>query len=171
MSRAAGTAGVYFMNEIPATHEHTVIRLDRTLPGPPERAYRAWLDADLVRRWMAPGTQEVTRVEIDERVGGHYRTWKAESGVLVGGFDSELLELVPGRRLVFRWGFIGPERRQGPAFDTLLTVTFGSASPRDTALTLVHEQLDELAAAMPQIADAVQSGWENVLDKLAALLV
>jgi uncharacterized protein YndB with AHSA1/START domain len=28
---------------------------------------RAWLDPGLVRRWMAPGDQEVTRAEIDER--------------------------------------------------------------------------------------------------------
>ncbi len=73
---------------------------------------------------MAPGSQEVTRVEIEERPGGVWRTWKADGGVIVGGFDSELLELVPGRRLVFRWGFIGPQRHQGPSFDTLLTVSF-----------------------------------------------
>jgi uncharacterized protein YndB with AHSA1/START domain len=64
--------------------------------------YRAWLEPDLVQRWMAPGDQEVTRVEIDERPGGHWRTWKADDGVILGGFDSELLELVPGQRLVFR---------------------------------------------------------------------
>jgi uncharacterized protein YndB with AHSA1/START domain len=59
----------------------------------------------------------VTRVEIGERPGGAYRTWNAEDGVIAGGFDSELLELVPDRRLVFRWGFVGPQRRQGPSFD------------------------------------------------------
>ena len=60
-----------------------------------------------------PGRQEVTRVEIDERAGGAWRTWKADDGVIVGGFDSELVELVADRPLVFRWGFIGPQRRQG----------------------------------------------------------
>jgi hypothetical protein len=37
---------------------------------------------------------EVKRVEIDERVGGHYRVWQADSDSDVGGFDCELLELV-----------------------------------------------------------------------------
>ncbi len=37
-------------------------------------------------------------------------------------------------------------------------------------LNLVHEQLDELAAAMPHIANAVESGWEAFLDNLARVL-
>jgi hypothetical protein len=96
----------------------------------------------------------VTRVEIDERPGGYWRTWKADSGTVVGGFDSELLELAPDQRLVFRRGFIGPQRRQGPSFDTPLPVTL-RADPPGTALTLVHGDLAELAAAMPEIAASV----------------
>jgi len=38
--------------------------------------------------------------EIAERPGGAYRIWQADGGVIVGSFDSQLLELVPGRRLV-----------------------------------------------------------------------
>jgi uncharacterized protein YndB with AHSA1/START domain len=93
------------------TEPQTVVRLEYRLPASPHQVYRAWLEPDLVRRWLAPGDQEVTRVEIDERVGGPYRTWKADAAVIVGGFDSELLELVPDHRLVVRWGFIGPQRR------------------------------------------------------------
>ena len=115
---------------------------------------------------MAPGSQEVTRVEIEERPGGVWRTWKADGGVIVGGFDSELLELVPGRRLVFRWGFIGPQRRQGPSLDTLLTVSFEPSPSVGTVLRLVHEHLGALAAAMPQIAENVGPGWDAVLTKL-----
>jgi uncharacterized protein YndB with AHSA1/START domain len=67
--------------------------------------------------------QEVTRVEVDERPGGYWRTWKAGSGTVAGGFDSDLPELAPDQRLVFRWGFIGPQRRPGPSFGTRLAVT------------------------------------------------
>lgn len=49
--------------------------------------------------------------------------------MIVGGFDSELLELVPDRRLVFRCGFVGPQRRQGPSVDTLLTVSYHPERP------------------------------------------
>ena len=151
-------------------HDLAVVHIVRTIAAPPHRVYRAWLEPELVWHWMAPGGQEVTRAEIDERPGGAYRIWKADGGVIVGGFDSELLELVPDQRLVFRWGFIGPQRREGPSFDTLLTVSFGPGPSGDTVLTLVHERLDELAAAMPHIAAQVGPGWDAVLDKLADVL-
>ncbi len=84
--------------------QHIEVRTERTLPAAGHRVYRAWLDPELVRQWLAPGSQEVVRAEIYERPGGAYRTWKADNGVIVGGFDSELLELAPDQRLAFRWG-------------------------------------------------------------------
>jgi uncharacterized protein YndB with AHSA1/START domain len=144
----------------------TAVRLERTIPAPPHRVYRAWLDPDLVRRWMAPGDLRVTRVEIDERVGGHYRVWQADQGTDGGGFECELLELVPDQRIVFRWGFVGPDRRDGPVYDSLLTITLREAPGGGTVLTLVHERLDDLAAALPEVADNVETGWRLVLDKL-----
>jgi hypothetical protein len=38
-----------------------------------------------------------------------------------------------------------------------------------TELTLVHERLDDLRDALPDIAEGVGPGWEMALDKLAAL--
>jgi uncharacterized protein YndB with AHSA1/START domain len=152
------------------TAEHTVVRLERIIPAAPHQVYRAWLNPDLLRRWLAPGGLEVKRAEVDERVGGHYRVWQADSGSDVGGFECELLELVPDQRIVFRWGFAGPARGDGPVFDSLLTITLREAPDSATALTLVHERLDELAAAMPDVARNVGPGWELVLEKLIATI-
>jgi len=152
------------------SREQTVVRLERVIPAPPHSVYRSWLEPDLLRRWLAPGGLEVKRVEIDERVGGRYRVWHADSGSDVGGFDCELLELVPDRRIVFRWGFVGPESGDGPAYDSLLTITLREAPGGATALTLVHERLEELAAAMPGVAESVGPGWELALEKLAAVV-
>ncbi len=147
----------------------SAVKLERIIPAPPHAVYRAWLDPDLLRRWLAPGL-EVKRIEVDERVGGYFRVWHARSGLDAGGFDCEILELVPDRRLVFRWGFVGPERREGPAYDSRLTIALREAPDGKTALTLVHERLDELAAAMPDVADDVEGGWELVLQQLTGLL-
>jgi uncharacterized protein YndB with AHSA1/START domain len=145
------------------------VRLERTIPAPPARVYRAWLEPDLLPRWLAPGGLEVTRAEVDERVGGRFRIWHADGGADVGGFECELLELVPDQRIVYRWGFAGPQRTDEPTYDSLLTVTLGEAPGGGTALTLVHERLDDLAAAMPQVADGVEPGWSSALDKLTLL--
>jgi uncharacterized protein YndB with AHSA1/START domain len=150
------------------THDHAAVRLERTIPATPHQVYRAWLEPELLRRWMAPGGLEVTRAEVDEQPGGHFRIWHADAGAEVGGFECELLELVPDERLVFRWGFAGPDRADGPVYDSLLTVTLREAPGGGTVLTLVHERLDALAAAMPQVAGNVGHGWDSALGKLPA---
>lgn len=147
----------------------TVVRLQRRIRAPRSKVYRAWLDPGLIRRWMAPAGLEVTRAEVVERVGGHYRIWHAGAEGEVGGFECELLELVPIERIVLRWGFVGPDRLAGPSYDSRLTVTLREAPDGATDLTLVHERLDDLRKALPDIADGVGPGWEMALDKLAAL--
>ena len=149
--------------------KHPAVRLERTISAPPHEVYRAWLDPDLLRGWLAPGV-EVKRIEIDERVGGSFRVWHGRADIDVGGLDGEILELVPNRRIVFRLAFVGPERREGPAYDTLLSVTLREAPQGKTALVLVHERLDDLAAEMPDVADNVENGWGLVLDQLGVLL-
>jgi uncharacterized protein YndB with AHSA1/START domain len=149
---------------------HPVVNLERTIPAAPHQVYRAWLEPDLMRRWMAPGELAVTRVEVDERVGGHYRIWHGDGDSNQGGFDCELVELVPDERIVFRWGFVGPARRDGASFDSLLTITLREASAGGTVLILRHERLEELAAAMPEVAENVEAGWRQVLAQLTEAL-
>ena len=84
----------------PRTQERAVVRLNRTIPAAPQSVYRAWLEPDVLRRWLAPAALGVTRVEVDERVGGHFRIWQAGPGGEAGGFECKLVELDPGRRIV-----------------------------------------------------------------------
>jgi uncharacterized protein YndB with AHSA1/START domain len=117
-----------------------------------------------------PGGLETERVEIDERVGGHYRIWQTRAGSNAGGFDCEILELAPAERIVFRWGFVGPARTDGPVYDSLLTIVLYETPTGETHLTLLHERLEALASAMPHVAGQVLSGWESVLTKLARVI-
>jgi uncharacterized protein YndB with AHSA1/START domain len=43
---------------------------ERTYPAPIETVWRAWTDADLLRRWWSPKDTSVTDCEVDPRVGG-----------------------------------------------------------------------------------------------------
>jgi uncharacterized protein YndB with AHSA1/START domain len=148
----------------------TEIRLQRTIPAPPDRVYRAWLEPDLLRRWLAAGDMTVTRVEGDERVGGTYRVWQVDAtGDDAGGFEWELVELVPAERIVFQWRFVGPDRGFDPAHDSRLTVSLREAPGGATELTLVHDRLDAFGAAMPEIIEYVGPGWGMALDNLEAL--
>jgi len=147
------------------------VRLRRTVAAPPRRVYRAWLEPDLLARWMAPGPFAVTRIEVDERVGGRFRVWHGADGTEAGGFEAEIVELVPDRKIAFRWGFVGPNRASGPRFDSRLVVEFADGPGDTTELTLVHDRLDDLDAALPDVAGQVGVGWAMVLDQLGAVLV
>lgn len=146
-----------------------VVKLLRVIPAPPHDVYQAWLEPALLQQWMSPGF-DVKRAEVDARVGGHLRIWHAEDGSDVGGFECEIVELVPDERIVFRWGFVGPDRAAGTVYDSRLTITLEAAGEDATNLTLLHERLDDLAAERPDIARNVGHGWAMVLGKLVRLL-
>jgi uncharacterized protein YndB with AHSA1/START domain len=145
-------------------------RVDRTFAAPPSLLYRAWLEPAFIARWLAPGDMAVSHVDVDERVGGRYRIWQEHRGVPQGGCEGEILELVPNERIVLRWGWSGPDHDAGPVFDSRLTITLRATEDGGTALTLVHERLEAIAAVRPDIARQVVRGWEITLDKLPAAL-
>src|SRR5215207_2814694 len=103
----------------------TAVHVRRTIPAAPEYVYRAWLDPQLMAKWFAPAGFTVRKAEVDERVGGS---------------ESEIVELVPGERIVLDWQFVGPDRTTDPALATRLTVTF-TPTPHGTQLDLTHDRL------------------------------
>ena len=142
-------------------------RVQRTLPFPRERVYRAWLDPDTMVRWFVDPAFSDGRAEVDERVGGHYRIFQVDpSGELTGGSENRIVELVPNERIVLSWRFAGPNRETDLSPESRLTVTFDEPRPGETELTVVHEQLDALAAVMPDVAGHVEAGWNTTLDRL-----
>ena len=86
----------------------------------------------------------------------------------VAGSESEIVELVPGERIVLHWQFVGPDRTTDPAMATRLTVTF-TPTPDGTQLDLTHDRLDGLRDRYPHIAEQVGPGWESALDALVAV--
>ena len=96
-----------------STSEATIIErvvLERIIPAPPHQVFRAWLEPDVLKQWLAPGSLEVIRAEVDGRVGGAFRIWQGNDDGPTGGFECEILELIPDERLVFNWSFVGPDR-------------------------------------------------------------
>ena len=137
------------------------LALQRHYPVAPEKVWRAWTDAEAVKRWWGPGRGEpVSLAELDVRVGGRFR-------IVFGGPDGKMhecagvyQEVVPNRKLVFTWHWPNstPERI------SVVTIEF-RASPTGTDLASKHEQLfDEKAR------DDHKRGWSASLDKLADFL-
>jgi uncharacterized protein YndB with AHSA1/START domain len=149
----------------------TSVELQRTIPASPARVYRAWLDPELLLRWAAPVEYEAVRVEVDERVGGHYRCWHVDAqGWDVGGYDCEILELVPDERIVLRWQFVGPDRSPLADASSRLTIALRPVPPDACELTLVHDRLDGLERRLPGMTDATRRGWSGTMIRLERVL-
>ena len=76
----------------------STVSLHRVLRCPPQRLYKAFLDADAMAKWLPPNGFTGKVHHIDARVGGKYRmSFTNFSNGQSHSFGGEYLELVPGR--------------------------------------------------------------------------
>ena len=88
----------------------STVRLHRVLRAPPERIYRAFLDAAAMAKWLPPNgfTGQVHRM--DAQVGGEWRmSFTNFSGGGSHSFGGKYLELVPGEKLRYSSVFDDPD--------------------------------------------------------------
>ncbi len=79
---------------------HTV-RLHRVLRAPPERVYRAFLDAEALAKWLPPHGYTAKVHHLEAKVGGSYRmSFTQFSSGHSHAFGGQYLELIPGERIV-----------------------------------------------------------------------
>ena len=142
------------------------VRIERILPAPPERVFRAFLDPDLMRQWIAPDDLDIDRITVDARVGGRVEVWHSRQGVSTGKFEGRFVKIDPPRELVYHWAFVGTEPEKGEYFDTLVQIELRPWSDAQTQVTVVHERLAELRRGAPHVYHRLVPGWENCLDKL-----
>ena len=137
------------------------VALDRVIAAPRAKVYRAWLDPEMLARWMGPDDTSVVVATVDERVGGEHFVEMIDADGEHFTFTSVIEELVPDERIVltFKFHHTGPE--------TLLTVTFSDADGGGTRLRLEHERITDEG---PLTGENVNEGWSQTLAKLQALL-
>src|SRR5215471_9874745 len=133
------------------------VRITRLFNASPEQVFEAWVDPDILRRWLA------TKVEVDARVGGHLRleVSKPEGTHVVTGVYREL---VPGQHIMMTWVYAGP-MGSADKMEASLTVDFHKRGPA-TEIELRHDHLTN-----PVYRDTIQSGaWTRAFDALGKVL-
>jgi uncharacterized protein YndB with AHSA1/START domain len=143
-----------------------LVRVERTLRATPDRVFRAFLEPDLLRQWIAPDDLDIDRLTVDPRVGGLLEVWHSRNGASTGKFEGRFLKIDPPRELVYRWAFVGTEPEKGEYFDTLVTVRLRPEGEGRTHISVVHEKLEDLHRGAPHIFARLLPGWNNCLDKL-----
>ena len=87
---------------------HTV-RLHRVLRAPPERIYRAFLEADALVKWLPPNGFTAKVHHSDARTGGSFRmSFTNFSTGHSHAFGGEYLELLPFERIRYTDKFDDP---------------------------------------------------------------
>ncbi len=139
---------------------HT-IALHRVLRAPPERVYRAFLDADALCKWLPPNGFTAKVHHLDAKVGGGFKmSFINFSTGASHSFGGEYLELVPHERIRYTDVFDDPNL---PGV-MHVTVTLKPVSC-GTELNITQEGVP---AVIP--SEACYLGWQESLALLANLV-
>jgi uncharacterized protein YndB with AHSA1/START domain len=137
------------------------VRLHRVLRAPPERVYRAFLNADAMAKWLPPNGFTGTVHSLDAKVGGTFRmsftNFTTEQSHTFGG---EYLELAPGERICYTDKFDDPNLPG--VMKTTVSLTAVSCG---TELSIVQEGIPDVIPV-----EACYLGWQESLVLLAKLV-
>lgn len=136
------------------------LRIERRLPAPRERVFRAFIDPALRSRWLRPADDWTVPVtELDPRVGGRYRdVFRSPAGEEFSE-TGEFRELAPPGRLVYGCRFEGGGVLEPDMEVRIELHALGAGKTR-----LVLEQSGYRARAN---RDEQERGWPAFLDQLA----
>jgi uncharacterized protein YndB with AHSA1/START domain len=137
------------------------VQLHRVLRAPPERVYKAFLDAEALAKWLPPNGFTCRVHEMNGKVGGGFKmsftnfsTGKSHS------FGGTYVELTPHERIRYTEKFDDPNL---PG-EMQTTITLKKVSC-GTEVTIVQEGIPP---AIP--ADACYLGWQESLAQLEKLI-
>ena len=137
------------------------VRLHRVLKAPPERVYRAFIEADALAKWLPPHGFTCKVAHLEARVGGTFRM--AFSNFATGhshAFGGEYLELEPGKRILYTDRFDDPHL---PG-EMRVTITLTEV--------VCGTNLEIEQAGIPELIPVAMCylGWQESLMQLATLV-
>ena len=139
----------------------STVRLHRVFTAPPERVYKAFVDADAMAKWLPPNGFTCKVHHLDARVGGTFKM--SFTNFSNGGghsFGGEYLELIPGEKLRYTDKFDDPTL----VGDIEVTVKLRKVS--------VGTEIDITQSGIPDVIplEACYLGWQESLEQLAKLV-
>ncbi len=137
------------------------VRLHRVLRAPPEKVYRAFLNADAMGKWLAPYGFTCKVHHMEPKVGGTFKmSFTNFTTQQCHSFGGEYLELVPNEKLRYTDKFDDPNL---PGV-IQVTVTLKKVSV-GTELNVVQEGIPEVIPV-----EMCYLGWQESLAQLAHLV-
>ena len=137
------------------------VRLHRVLRAPPERVYRAFLEAEAMAKWLPPNGFTCAVQHMEARVGGTFRmSFKNFTTGQGHAFGGEYLELVPNELIRYT------DRFEDANLPGVLQVTVSlKALSCGTELSVVQEGIPDVIPV-----EMCYLGWQESLASLARLV-
>lgn len=138
-----------------------VVRLHRVLRAPPERVYRAFLNADALAKWLPPNGFTCTVQRMDARVGGTFKmSFTNFTTAQSHSFGGEYLQLTPNELIRYT------DKFDDPNLPGVMHVTVSlKAVSCGTELNVVQEGIPEVIPT-----EMCYLGWQESLVLLAKLI-
>ncbi len=126
----------------------------RTIKASPKRVFEAWLDPDMMARFMSPRPDmSVSEARTEARVGGRFFVNMTDGDKHLP-HEGTYKEITPHSRLVFTWE--APWSAPG----TFVTIDFNPV-PDGTEVVLTHVKF-----LSEESRDNHLMGWTGILEKL-----
>lgn len=145
-----------------STPSDTEILITREFDAEPHLVYRAWTTPELVARWWHGDHGSVTSIDIDLRVGGHWRYVMVANDGSEVAFHGDYREVVPDQRLVTTEVFEG-----APDNEAVTTATFTDLGGR-TRVEILVRHASRHARDM-HLESGMESGLQRALELLEEL--
>lgn len=137
------------------------IRLHRVFRAPPERVYRAFLDADAMAKWLPPYGFTCQVHQMEGKVGGTFKMSFTNFGTgNQHSFGGEYLELVANERIRYTDKFDDPNLPGEMQVTVVLTKVLCG-----TEINIVQEGVPEVIPV-----EMCYLGWQESLAQLATLV-
>lgn len=141
----------------------TMLQINRTYRASRERVFRAWTEAEQLKKWFAVAEGfTIPIAEVDLTIGGKYRLGMQPPGddgvLIVSGVYRQILR---PEKLVFTWRWETPDADEP---ETLVTVEFYERNGT-TEVVLRHELFTDI-----DHREKHREGWMGCLNQLERLI-
>jgi uncharacterized protein YndB with AHSA1/START domain len=137
------------------------VHMHRVIKAPPERVYRAFIDAAALAKWLSPDGFTCTVHHLDAKVGGGFKmSFTNFATGAAHAFGGEYLEMIPNEKLRYSDRFDDPNL------------------PGEIIVTVVLKEVlcgTELSVTQENIPDVIPLemcylGWQDSMRQLMALV-
>jgi len=149
------------MNDLKTGIKPKPLVITRIFPAPRELVFKAWSNAEHMKRWFSPEGYTVPEAEIDFRPRGVCAVCMRSPEGQEFWSRGKYIEISPPDRLVFTSGVAVGD---SPKFTAHTTVTF-EADGAGTRMT-VHQVYDIHDESFRFAVEGAPEGWRTTLDKL-----